>query len=231
VELVSDDTLRPILDEDDEVFVRTRPFLPRRSLLAYIENPEERWLKYREARFLSVRNPRNAEALQELGDAYADWGEGTKALQVYLRVIASNREQRSAPSFLERVCDAYRLIGYWSAAENHCNAALKSDPESARARAFLASVVRDRALSEIDGSALPLAQADLRKSADLYEKALSSSVWGSKDDPDRLGLLYSLGASATIHGRGGVAGHSVVVHYSSGDGTAREIGPSIERSH
>jgi len=193
VEPVSDDALRAVLDQDDEVFIRTRPFMPRRNLLPYIQNPEERGAKYREARFLSIKNPMNAAALQQMGDAYADWGEGTKALQAYARIIALNKDHRSAPGFPERLCNAYRLTGDWKLAESYCNAALRSHPESARAQAFLANVARDRAHSELDASAFGVAQADLEKSVDLYEKALRSSSWGDKYDPNRLGLLYSLG--------------------------------------
>lgn len=156
----------------NEVILSGQPKYPAQSVIPHFRAWTSRQQEFRDARLNAIlrADPRSYKIV---GEVYADWGNGAKALDAYKR--AAPAYDQSGLDFAADLGEAYRLAGNLDKAEEVLRRATGPDRGSARALNALGNVYLDRAQVSRDKRDYGSARTYLERARVSYEAALQVS--------------------------------------------------------
>ena len=156
----------------NDVILSGQPKYSAQSVVPHFQSWTSRDQKFREARLNAILRG-DSRSYRIVGDVYADWGNGAKALDAYQR--AAPAYDRSAPDFSADLGEAYRLSGRLDNAEEALRSATALDRGSALVLNALGNVYLDRAQVSRDKRDYGSARTYLERARASYEAALQVS--------------------------------------------------------
>ena len=156
----------------NEVILSGQPKYSAQSVIPHFRAWTSRQQEFRDARMNAILRA-DARSYKIVGDVYADWGNGAKALDAYER--AAPAYDQSSPDFAADLGEASRLAGNLDKAEEVIRRATASNRGSARALNALGNVYLDRAKVSRDKRDYVSARTYLERARVSYEAALQVS--------------------------------------------------------
>ncbi|MGI9164835.1 MAG: PASTA domain-containing protein [Pyrinomonadaceae bacterium] len=156
----------------NEVILSGQPKYSAQSVIPHFRAWTSRQQEFRDARMNAIMRA-DARGYKIVGDVYADWGNGAKALDAYER--AAPAYDQSSPDFAADLGEASRLAGNLDKAEEVIRRATASNRGSARALNALGNVYLDRAKVSRDKRDYVSARTYLERARVSYEAALQVS--------------------------------------------------------
>jgi tetratricopeptide (TPR) repeat protein len=184
---------RAIVDADSRTFVQTQPAIPSKSLIPAFASTTERTATFLRARIGAVCEPEKGVWLEQLGEAYSDFAQANHALDALQRAAETTPDRGRQALFLNSLGNALRLAGRSQDAYEVYKRALGVDPSFAFPYNGLGDVYRDLASAEVDRGNLGLAQGDLFRAREYYQKSLDQSLRGKEGGTNRAIPFYNLG--------------------------------------
>ena len=156
----------------NEVILSGQPKYAAQSVIPHFRTWTSRDQEFRDARLNAILRA-DPLSYKIVGEVYADWGNGAKALDAYQR--AAPAYDSSGPDFAADVGEAYRLTGSLDRAEEVLRKAAGTDRGSAPALNVLGNVYLDRAQVARDKRDYGTARTYLERARVTYEAALQVS--------------------------------------------------------
>lgn len=195
-----------------EAFALSKPEFPSFSLTLFYLSSSQRIKAFQELRaaVLCENKSHSAKDFEALGDVYADWADGERALYYYAQAAEFDPLTGKSARFIAKLANAFRLKGDLETAEIKYKAAIELDRALTPAYSGLGDVFSDRALINLHpGTALESlntttkgvisprsedAVADLNQATLNFRKSLTNdSAWGRNPSVYRAVIYYRLG--------------------------------------